>query len=219
MDRLVSTVWFTSDLHIGHALVAVDRLTRSCGYDASGAPGYAVEWHDNLLAENWDSRVQPDDQVWVLGDLSAGGAAAESGALSWIRQRPGWKHLVPGNHDRCHPMYRDSHKHIGEFLLEFESVQPFARRRIRGATVLLSHFPYQGDHTEVSRFDQYRLRDYGDLLLHGHTHSTEKTSWGAKRVGDFPTQIHVGVDAWGLRPVHIDELAELIREHAAGRQW
>lgn len=200
----MGAVWFTSDLHIGHELVAKERMR---GRVLPRYVGAEIDAHDHILAEHWDAVVRPDDQVWVLGDISAGGKAAETNALRWLTQRPGWKHLVAGNHDSCHPMHRDAHKRQPEFLIEaFETVQAFARRRIAGQSVLLSHFPYVGDHTAVSRFDQYRLRDMGKLLLHGHTHDEAKVA----PTPDWTTQIHVGVDAWDLRPVHIDELADLI---------
>lgn len=199
------TTWFTSDLHIGHALVARERAI------AFGAPLLtnrsedAIPWHDQRLAWNWGNLVHPTDQIWVLGDVSCGGKTAMNNALQWVSERPGIKHLISGNHDACHPMHRDAHKWQEEYLKVFVSVQPFARRRIAGKDILLSHFPYFGDHTDEDRFDQYRLRDKGLPLLHGHTHSDKKVRY-------HPTQIHVGLDAWGLHPVQLDEVAELLEE-------
>jgi len=192
-----NNVWFTSDLHIGHGLVAESR-----GYDD-------ITEHDDRLAAEWDSAVGPRDQVWVLGDISAGGSGAQRQALAWIAQRRGRKHLVPGNHDGCHPMYRDAHRWQPEYLEVFGSVQAYARRRIAGQTVLLSHFPYIGDHTTEDRFTRYRLLDDGAWLLHGHTHSVLFSD------GDHPRQIHIGVDAWRqMRPMHLDDVAQLITEEA-----
>lgn len=195
------SVWFTSDLHIGHVKVAQIRAEEFGAPAVASHPEHAVGWHDQHLAWNWDDLVCPGDQVWVLGDISAGGKQAQLNALQWLSNRPGQKHLIAGNHDGCHPMHRDSHKWQPEYLKVFDSVQPFARRRINGIGVLLSHFPYSGDHSEQDRYDQYRLRDLGVPLLHGHVHADTKR-WGRN-------QIHVGVDAWGFRPVHLDEVAEL----------
>lgn len=207
----MSNVWFTSDLHIGHELVAVQRFQPS----QIDGPA-AIAWHDATLARVWDGSVGKDDQVWVLGDLSAGGPEATAYALNWIADRPGTKHLVPGNHCPVHPMYRDAHRWQSAYQQVFASVQPFARRKIAGRSVLLSHFPYAGggDHTTDERYTQYRLQDEGLVLLHGHTHSAEKVSWVGP--AGFPLastlQIHVGVDAWEMRPVHLDEVAVLIEE-------
>lgn len=196
----MSTVWFTSDLHIGHELVAKDRMR---GRVLPRHVGAEVDAHDRLLAERWDERVHPDDQVWILGDISAGSKTAQSNALAWLACRPGIKHLIAGNHDGCHPMHRNAHRWQPEYLKVFASVQAFARRRIAGRSVLLSHFPYSNDHSLMPRFGQYRLRDKGELLLHGHTHC------GIRVDG---REFHVGVDAWDLAPVNIDEIATLIHE-------
>lgn len=203
----MSEVFFTSDLHLGHRLVAELR-----GFTYSDYANQGELWtsetltaeHDRVLAENWDALVKPSDQVWVLGDISAGGTKAQHKALDWLRDRPGGKHLIAGNHDGCHPMHRDAHKWQPLYLDVFKTVQPFARRKINGQPVLLSHFPYQGDHTEADRYDQYRLRDLGVLLLHGHIHRP------LRKMG---YQIHVGLDAWNLKPVNLDELIILIGEN------
>lgn len=209
------SVWFTSDLHIGHEAVARMRV-----------PWREVGYHDRMLACGWDSVVKPDDQVWVLGDLTVGGTEAVARALNWISDRPGVKHLIAGNHDPVHPMYRDSHRWLSAFGQVFASVQPFARRKIGDHRVLLSHFPYVGDRGE-DRCSQYRLRDEGMPILHGHTHSADGVSWAARlewsaaqprRGGglDMPLsritlQVHVGVDAWRYAPVHLDTVADLLR--------
>lgn len=198
----MTAVWFTSDLHIGHEKVAVDRFLPSL-IDGTAA----IKWHDAMLAYHWDVNVGRDDHVWLLGDLSAGGSEVTAYALNWVADRPGIKHLIAGNHDHVHPMHRDAHKWQPAYLKVFASVQPFARRRIAGRSVLLSHFPYVGDHTETDRHTQYRLRDEGEWLLHGHTHSIAK--WAGWR---HSRQIHVGVDAWGMRPVRIDDVAALLNE-------
>ncbi|WP_457072033.1 metallophosphoesterase [Mycobacteroides abscessus] len=204
----MTTVWFTSDLHIGHALVAEERANRA-NIAVPLAPTerseHCIRWHDRTLAENWDAVIQPHDQVWVLGDLSAGSSGAQRNALKWIEERPGEKHLVSGNHDRVHPMYRDAHKWQAHYLGVFQSVQPFARRRVGGHTALLSHLPYRGDHTTEQRYNQYRLRDEGEWLLHGHTHSRF-----INEPKFHPRQLHVGVDAWHMAPVQIGRLADLI---------
>ena len=72
----------------------------------------------------------------------------------------------------------------------------------------MSHFPYDGDHVEGGdRATQWRLHDEGVILLHGHTHSADRVS--LSRAGT--TQIHVGLDAWGLRPVALGQALALSR--------
>lgn len=180
------STWFTSDLHFGHRLVAGHR-----GFTDTTD-------HDDAICIEWCKRVTTSDQVWVLGDLTLSNPTK---ALGIIAELPGTKHFISGNHDPCHPMHRDSHKWQRRYLAAFESVQPFARRKIAGHYVLLSHFPYTADRGEV-RYSQYRLADEGMWLLHGHLHSTEQRT--------SAREIHVGVDAWGLAPVNLDTIAEML---------
>ncbi len=197
---MTGTVWLTSDLHIGHRMVSKLR----------GHPG--TDDHDSLLAERWDETVKPSDQVWVLGDISVGGSRSQQIALEWVAARPGVKHLVSGNHDGCAPMHRDAHRWMRTYLEVFESVSSAARRRYDGQEFLLSHYPFSGDHTEVQRYDQWRLPDLGVPVLHGHTHSPEKVS--CSPAGTL--QLHVGVDAWDMSPVSIHKIHQLFQERSEG---
>lgn len=185
------TVWFTSDLHFGHRLV-------------TGHRGFGEDtWeHDRVIMENWSKVVRDDDVVWVLGDLTLSNPTV---ALARMDDLPGRKHFIAGNHDPCHPMHREAHKWQKRYLDVFESVQPFARQKWDGDYFLLSHFPYAKDRGEV-RYTQYRLKDEGMWLLHGHTHDSIKYEGG--------TEIHVGVDAWDLAPVPLDHILEIRKEHA-----
>lgn len=198
------TVWFTSDLHIGHRWAAGVRFPRKKEIPQA---------HDDYLAEQWDKRVKRDDVVWVLGDLSMESGAKR--AIEWVRERPGTKHLIFGNHDTCHTgIHRNGYSRIESYLTAFDSVQPFARRRIFTPTqgvqeVMLSHFPYRaspyGDHYEgtdpVNRFEQWRLPNMGDWLLHGHTHSSDV---------QHGRSIHVGVDAWAWHPVPLQTITDIM---------
>lgn len=180
----MSRIWYTSDLHLGHDRVAELR-------------GMTTDDHDDWIADQWTIHVLPDDHVWILGDLSMSTPAA---ALVLIDSLPGTKHLIAGNHDPIHPMHRNAHKHTAAFGRVFASVQMAAVHKIGAQRVLLSHFPYVGDHTDDDRHTQWRLPDHGWSLLHGHTHSTSR--------GDSH-MVHVGVDAWG-RPVSRDEITPIL---------
>jgi calcineurin-like phosphoesterase family protein len=170
-----------ADPHFGHRMVA-------------GLRGFTdVRDHDEAIVTAWAGQVRAGDQVWVLGDLAVSNPGYALGLLAGL---PGEKHLVAGNHDGCHPMHRDAHRRVGSYL------GVFARRRVAGVDVLLSHFPYVADHSEVVRFSQYRLRDEGRWLVHGHTHST------VRRVG---REVHVGWDAWG-RLVSWDEVVSMVSD-------
>lgn len=199
------TVFVTSDLHLGHASLARRRLNSTLDDTIT------VQDHDQMICEQWIRQVGPKDQVWVLGDLAA---SSPNSALGYLATLPGEKHLVAGNHDKCHSAYRDSHRVVKKYLDVFASVQMFARKKVLGQSVLLSHFPYEADHTEKPRFMQYRLPDLGELLIHGHLHSPEKYT--------SPRELHIGLDAWDMKLVPWDEIVAWVQryqdEHDSG-QW
>lgn len=191
----MGTIRFTSDLHLGHPKVAEIR-----GFEST-------DEHDEHLAWRWRTFVHEHDVVYVLGDVSGDGGQAH--ALEILRGLPGEKRLILGNHDAAHPLHSRAFRHLAEYLDVFSYVAPFGHVKIGGRRVLLSHFPYRRDR-ETVRHAQWRLRDEGAWLLHGHTH-------GPERLTASEREIHVGADAWGFRPVSLDEVGALIREGEALR--
>ncbi|MBC7279059.1 metallophosphoesterase [Nocardioides sp.] len=201
------TTWFTSDLHFGHARL----LELSAGRGTAFA---SVEEMNETLVANWNSVVESaEDVVWVLGDFDMHGKDA---SLALVSRLNGTKVLVSGNHDACWAGMRDGWKHRSRYLeAGFAAVMDFAVTKLpplgpeaSATRVLLSHFPYAGDSHDKDRYEQFRLRDEGVPLLHGHVHEafrerrTAKGTWG----------INVGVDHWGHRPVSAETLARHLDE-------
>lgn len=183
----MSKRFFTSDQHIGHKLVSGTR-----GFDDP-------KDHDAKLAENWDRVVGPDDIVFVLGDISIN--PKRDGAFEWFRERPGKKHLIYGNHDEAHPMHSKAlqAQQDPNWHETFATMNAWLRLKMVGRTVLLSHFPYEGEGSRdiEDRNVEYRLKDAGFPLLHGHTHAAHQAH--LSKAGSH--MFHVGVDAWGLELV------------------
>jgi calcineurin-like phosphoesterase family protein len=183
----MSEVFFTSDTHFCHPKVSDLR-------------GFAsVADHDESVIALWNATVKHDDIVWHLGDVGMG---HESDVLAKVRRLNGIKHLVAGNHDPCWPGHRDARRHQRKWMTVFESVQAYGKVRFGSRTILLSHFPYDGDHTFENRHVQDRLRNEGEWLAHGHTHSDLRS--------DGPRSVHVGLDAWDLRPASRAEILALM---------
>lgn len=179
----MSNTWFRSDEHFLHP-------------NQSARRGFAsVEEHDEFLIENHNSVVKPNDTVWFLGDLSMERKVAKIRHL--IERMNGIKNWTPGNHDSTHSMKRGFLSEMKQSQGLFNFVGTHASFRAEGTTILLNHFPYNGDHTEEDRFVQWRFPNNGLYLLHGHTHLTE--------LHEAPNSLHVGWDAW-LRPVSHEEV-------------
>lgn len=206
MTRRQPQTFYTSDLHLFH-----DRVAAIRGFEHRGQ-------HDLALVERWKATVQPQDAVYVLGDVTGSSSTrAVEYALAVVGQHlPGRKHLIAGNHDPVHPMHRRSFaRWMPAYLEVFDTVAPFLRRKIGGHEVLLSHFPYaaygEGPHrggAEASRHDQYRLPDMGIPIIHGHTHQPER-SW---REEDGSYGVHVGLDAWDLAPAPQEAVIALLEK-------
>ncbi|MGW5267205.1 hypothetical protein ACWEQ4_01005 [Rhodococcus sp. NPDC003994] len=197
--------YFTSDLHLGHEKVAQHR-----GFDRPLD-------HDRHIVDGIRGTLEHGDRLWILGDISSGTKRAEHVALDLLDEltKDYDLHLVLGNHDTAHPMHIGSHVRVQKFLEVFTTVQERVRVKftpaapmaegVRAPVAWLSHFPYFGDGDRGTTEDRHpgvRLRDEGHYLIHGHLHTTQ--TWTATR------SLHVGLDAWNLRPVCRDVIADLI---------
>lgn len=205
------TVFYTSDLHFNHRLVAMQKR----GFASIGE-------HDEAVIANWNEIVGFTDTVYLLGDV----AMNWKGAGEKIARLNGIIHLITGNHDLMFPGNRDAHKHQAKWIGNgmFDSIQAYARRKSGKHEFLLSHFPYHGEGNRdiPERFTQYRLRDEGMWLVHGHTHSKEKLGPSVLPLaafGQLPQprgrQVHAGLDAWDLRPVPEESILALMVDTAA----
>lgn len=195
----MSRYWI-ADLHLGHAKVAEIRGFKS------------YQEHDEHIL-NQLSKLTTGDMLWVLGDISSGSSKGEDYAL-WILQNEvkAPMHLIAGNHDSVSSIHRQGYKKQREWLETFDSVQQFGRLRVGGHHVLMSHYPYarsgDGPGRGEARYNEFRLPDVGNPLIHGHTHQTEphmgmrtatQKSW--RPAGTFESdldtsQICVSWDAW-----------------------
>ena len=196
------TVLFTSDLHLGHRTVSEIR-----GFNS-------IEEHDRVVLGNISKVARPGDTLWILGDVAMGGW--RDNILPLMALVAGYRinaHAVLGNHDRPAPNNSNGHAYVSEFAMRggFASVSTVAKISVEGRSLLMSHYPYDGDHTEEERYDQFRLRDLGTTLLHGHTHSDQRVS----RSSNGTLQIHVGLDAWGLKPVTLHQIKTIMEENNA----
>ncbi len=159
-------VFYTSDTHVGHRLVARTRgfmdVTQYEEHRGEMVYKADTDAHDNYLADYWDNTVRKDDIIVVAGDISINGSEY---ALDWHADRPGHKILVFGNHDKPHPHNRDAHKHFERWGQVFDlGMFSFIRRKLEGKYLLVSHYPYLGTGEEgrrglEARDPQYRLPD------------------------------------------------------------
>lgn len=202
------TDYFSSDWHLFHTKIAELR----------GLEGPSeIDWEnirvEDVASANEDaileelSRLKNGDRLFFLGDLTIGNSAHEDVALNYLAYCRPELHLITGNHDSIHPFKSKSLKDLWKWRETFNSISPVRSVKIAGERGLLCHYPYEGDHTKEERDTQWRPKDCGELVIHGHTHSPDKIS----RTSLGTLQVHVGWDAWGKFPSK-EELTELIKE-------
>jgi len=83
----MSRYWFTADLHLGHKEV-INFCKR---------PFRSVEGMDKALILRWNSRVNPEDTVFHIGDFSL---TNREKITNYLKQLNGSKILIRGSHDK-----------------------------------------------------------------------------------------------------------------------
>lgn len=179
-----SGLWFTSDSHFNH-----NSILKLCN-----RPFDTIEEHDQMLINNWNSVVSPEDTVFHLGDFCFGGAP------KWkeIRQQlNGHIILIVGNHD-------DKNRTMGTDAL-FDYVSYQMRITVDGHTVYLNHFPFLTfAHWNPEKYPKEHLH----FALSGHTHIRKgDTGFDAEFIKMYlPTQYDVGVDFNNYTPINWEEI-------------
>lgn len=181
-------IWFTSDTHFSHK-----NIIQYCN-----RPFASSEEMDEIMISRWNSLVKPNDVIYHLGDFSLWHKSLEM----HLPRLQGQKHLIAGNHDMCHPAHRRYKPYrVGEYLKAgFVTVQLQHTLEIADRKFDLCHLPDIGDHGK-ERFIEFRPKDNGNVILHGHVHDR----WKQK-----DNKINVGVDVWDFYPVHMDSVLELV---------
>ena len=188
------SIWFTSDTHFYHKRII----------ELSYRPFDTVEEMNSTIIDNINAAVEPDDVLFMLGDIVMGGWEQNIPIVDRINCK---KVLVVGNHDK--PFTVKSEQRMAEVMevyeRHFDSV-------VHGSMALgdfvLSHFPYDGDHTDEERFASRRPKDDGKVLIHGHIHEPDVVSYS----NNGTLQIHIGVDAHDYAPVSLETVAQIVEE-------
>lgn len=153
------TTWITSDLHFGHS-----NIMRFCPVTRARFNN-DVNFMNEAMIREWNDCVQPEDMVYILGDVAFLSAQK---AVAILRRLNGRKILIKGNHDR--KLLNDS-----EFRNCFVEIHSDWIGNIDGVWVHMYHFPimewdqmhrgavhfYGHVHGGPSGLEQYRARDVG----------------------------------------------------------
>jgi calcineurin-like phosphoesterase family protein len=134
------TLFFTADTHFGdHRTINIWRR-----------PFAGTAEMDELLIERWNAAVQPEDEVWHLGDVARRAADVET----LLQGLSGTKHLVRGNNDPDATCAASG----------WSSVHDYVELEVDQHRLVLCHYPFR------SWNGQHR----GAINLHGHSHGRLK---------------------------------------------
>lgn len=199
--------FFTADLHLGHRNIARYEPGRAqaarMALQGRAADDETQARLDSFLIDRWNEVVRPDDEVWLLGDACMGRLDR---TIEQLGRLLGRIVLVPGNHDRVWAGDHRRDQWWGRYLEAGidEIVDGTTTLELADGTLVdVDHFPYVGDSREVDRHVDWRPRDRGRVLLHGHVHSAWRTNG---------RMINVGVDAWHYAPISEQQIMELVAE-------
>lgn len=176
------SIFLTSDLHLCHNR---EFLFKPRGFDS-------IADHDITICANWNSAVQPEDDVYILGDLMLNDNRR---ALNMLKCLNGRKHIILGNHDTPTRIRAYIEENICVEEPKWADVIHY-----KGYHFFLSHFPSMTANLEKESLKQVTIN------LFGHTHQKKKF------YNDIPFMFHVGMDSNDNTPVLLDDIIEMCKQ-------
>lgn len=163
--------FITSDLHFGHK-----NIMSFCPVSRARFRNDVNYMNEQMVVE-WNTIVQPEDLVYILGDVAFLPAQK---AAEYMNRCNGTKILVEGNHDRKalnDPTFRNCFKEVHKYL----------DINYGGHKIVMLHYP-------IAEWDQMHR---GALHFHGHLHG------GVSGMEEYRCR-DMGIDATGMIVVEME---------------
>jgi len=144
-------------------------------------PFESVEEMDEVILESAGAVIKPKDTVFYLGDLAMNYRFVEK----YFGRLPGKWHFFRGNHD--YGWWNRFVKEYGNKLLGWHDLKSF---KFDKQKIVMCHYP-------LVSWDK---STHGSWHAHGHSHGLLPPT--------TKKRLDVGVDAWGFKPVSLDQLRE-----------
>ena len=174
-------IYITSDIHFCHDR---DYVYKFRGF-------HSIEEHDKAIIENWNSIIQPDDDVYILGDIVLMNTWQ---GIEYLKKLNGKIHIIRGNHD--------TDNRAQEYIVLPNVIEVVYTTMIKYKKCIfyLSHYPtITTNDIDTSPYLKKIIN------LYGHTH--QKT----KFYNDNPYMYCVCLDAHDNYPVSIEHILEDIK--------
>ena len=165
-------IYITSDLHFGHS-----NIKKFCPVTRARFSDNTDEMNEAMIKE-WNEIVEPEDTVYILGDVAFMPA---SKAAVLLKRMNGRKILIEGNHD--HKALKDLN-----FQKAFAEVHKYLEIVHNGTKVCMFHYP-------IAEWNQMHR---GSVHFHGHLHGNPNGLDGYRA-------LDVGMDATGWIVLEMDD--------------
>jgi calcineurin-like phosphoesterase family protein len=172
-------IYLIADTHFFH-----ENIIRICSRPFDGLE----DMHKTLIG-NWNQVVQPEDEVWFLGDFVMG---QRDRYRDWVMasQLNGVKNMILGNHDYGFK--------VGNGKVDKESAVTYWRECgfsfVSANPVVLEDY-YILSHQPIIGLEQSQIM----ANIHGHTHNVSLTG------GNY---YNVSADAIDFKPIPFDRIKE-----------
>lgn len=177
-------IYLTSDWHFGH--------NKEFLY---GPRGFSNEFDmDNTIIKNHNAIVNPDDDVYCLGDVML--TNNEEG-LRCLKSLKGKIHIIRGNHDT------DARLELFNNCYNVVEICDAKFLRYGKYHFFLSHYP-----CITSNFDDDKPLKARTINLCGHSHTLDRFVDMTKGM-----IYHVEIDAHGCSPISLDYIIEDIKTY------
>ena len=166
----MTKIYFTADTHFFHS-----NIIKHCP-DRPYPEMNVDKRHDEWLIDLWNSTIEKQDIVYIVGDFAFGNKIMVTNLLGKLR---GQKHLILGNHDASSSKLQNYFESMTQIKdLNFKkSVYPFLKKDF---DLALCHYPL------VS----WNKKTYGACMIHGHCHG--RVDEYNLKAGDL--RVDVGID-------------------------
>jgi calcineurin-like phosphoesterase family protein len=184
-------IYFISDTHFNHANI----LNFKRNDDSPLRQFDNVSHMNEVMIDNWNKVVKPQDKIYHLGDVAFGNV---SDFQSIMKRLNGHKRLIAGNHDKFDTI--DYLRAKDDGLKLFEMVIPCREFGDQTIPFIVSHIPIHRDSLQKRRGFFYNV--------HGHTHEQlVKTSGGIPDSG----YINICVEHTNYSPIHLEDLMKRMK--------
>lgn len=174
----MANIFFTSDHHFGHA-----NIIKLCN-----RPFENVDEMNEKLIENWNEKINPEDDVYHLGDF---GMTKDNDSIAQIIDRLNGKiYLIVGNHESSALRHKSKFQWIKDYY-ELKIKDPECSNGVR--RIILFHYAMR-----VWRSD-FR----GTWHLYGHSH-------GSLPDKENKLAFDIGVDCHDFYPLSYDEVKAIM---------